>query len=386
MIPAVSPDRPARRSVAVFLNHSLDVEAWRARHEDGTTLDATPYGYALAEEWFDVRWARSHPESAVTRRLRIALAGRLGFDLVHAVRNRRMLFAADVVWTHTESEHLAVALLQRLVPRYRRTRLLAQTIWMWDRWSGFGRPRRALYAWLLRRETVEATHSPLNLETSRRLVPGRRVVLVPFGTQPLHVTEAPSASDDEDWDVVAPGNDEHRDWATLAETAALRPGLRFWVASSSRRARELDWPANVRVERVADADAYTRLMARAAVCVVPLKPNLHASGMTTCMEASSVGTPLVIGGDGGLAAIIGPGPRYVPAADATALADAIDLVVADRASGRSPAVPDLAGRGLTQRDYVTRYALLTDMACGDRPWSDRASELAPQQRDAPPQE
>lgn len=375
----------SRRRVAVFLKHSLDVDQWRERHRAGETLDATPYGYELAEQWFDMSWARSHRESPWMSRVRVGVANRLGFDIVHAVRNRRVLFAADMIWTHTESEHLAVALLQRLVPRYRRTKLLAQSIWLWDRWPAQSRARRMFHAWLLRQETLEATHSPVNLQASREWVPGRRVVLVPFGSQTLHprsvVTD--STDDDGDVDVVAPGNDEHRDWSTLADVARMRPSVRFWVASSSQGARAQDWPANVRVERLADAGGYTRLMSRAKVCVVALKDNRHASGMTTCIEASSVSTPLVIAGDGGLRTVIGPGPQYVEQGDAAGIAGAIDRVLGDHGAGREAAVPDLRSRGLTQRDYVTRYAVITDMACGDRPWSEEASGLVPQHRSAP---
>ena len=313
------------------------------------------------------------------RRWRIALAGRLGFDLVHAWRNRKLLFAADAVWTHTEVEHLAVAFLQRLVPRYRRTHVLAQTIWLWDRWPELGRTRRRLYAWLLREQTVECTHSPLNLAVSRATVPERRVVLVPFGTQGLAALASHPEDIASDWDVVAPGNDQHRDWSTLAEVARRRPNLRFWVATGSASARAVAWPENAHVARVPDSSSYANLLANAAVCVLPLKPNLHASGMTTTLEASSVATPVVIAGDGGLNAILGPGPRFVPTGDPAALASAIDQVLAGEPTGRA-SIPDVVDRGLTQHDYVTRYALITDMMCRDRPWDDHVSALAPQTR------
>ena len=121
------------------------------------------------------------------------------------------------------------------------------------------------------------------------------------------------------------------------------------------------------------------LLANAAVCVLALKPNVHVSGMTTTLEAASVATPLVVAGDGGLSAILGPGPRFVPAGDPAAVALAIDQVLAAGAADRR-SIPDVVGRGLTQRDYVTRYALITDMLCGDSPWSDSVSALSPQTR------
>lgn len=381
MLPMTDPGPPHRRRVAVLLNHSQDPATWEARYLEGEATDTTPYGYGLAAEWFDLTWARSHEESARVRRWRIALAGRLGFDLVHAWRNRRVLFAADVVWTHTEVEHLAVSLLRRLVPRYRRTHVLAQTIWLWDRWPEFGAVRRRAYAWLLESSAVEGLHSPLNLAMSRHTVPGRRVMLIPFGT--TRVTDrvsAPPEGAPREWDVVAPGNDQHRDWATLAEVARRRPGLRFWVATGAASARAVAWPENARVARSTDTATYATALADAGVCVLALKPNLHVSGMTTALEATSVATPLVVAGDGGLRSVLGPGPRFVDPGDVEALAQAIDEVLA---TAGAAAVPDVAQRGLTQRDYVVRYAVLTDMICGDRPWSDDVSALAPQTREGP---
>ena len=370
--------QPPRRRVAVLLNHSQDPASWRERHRLGETMDATPYGYEYGERWFDMSWALSHTESKRARALRIQLAGRLGFDLIHVWRNRHTLFTADAVWTHTEREHMAVALWQRLVPRFRRPKLLAQTIWLWDNWSSMSPPRRAFYRWLLRAETVEATHSGVNLSTSRTAVAGRRVILVPFGTRTLSDDGPPSGSGGDRWDVVAPGNDEHRDWSTLAEASRMLPDVRVWVASSTPAARRESWPANVRCERVGNAREYAHLLARSRVCVVPLRPNQHASGMTTCIEASSVGTPLVIGGDGGLREIIGQGPTYVNAGDPAALAAAITEALNRQACGVVPQVPDIEARGLSQRDYVTRYALITYMMCGDLEWSDTPSALIPQ--------
>lgn len=371
-----------RHRVAILLNHGQDPCAWGERYLAGDAIDSTPYGYGLAEEWFDLTWAKSHQESRRVRRWRIALAGRLGFDVVHAWRNRGVLFSADVVWTHTEVEHLALSLLQRLVPSYRHTHVLAQTIWLWDRWPELNWIKCRLYAWLLRRQAVECVHSPMNLAASRVSVPGRRVVLVPFGTHGLEELLSFVHEDATACDVVAPGNDRHRDWCTLAEVARRRPNLRFHVAADSAKVRGVSWPENAHVSRVADSTAYAALLARAGVCVLALEPNLHASGMTTALEAASVATPVVVAGDGGLRTILGRGPRFVHGGDPDALAAAID---AELCAGpeSEPSIPEVANRGLTQRDYVTRYALITDMLCRDRPWDDRVSHLSPQARDDP---
>jgi hypothetical protein len=134
--------------------------------------DLTPYGYDLAGDRFDMVWSVAAPEGRLGRALRVRIANALGFDLVHAWRNRTLLFRADVIWTHTEREHLAVALLQRFRRRSRRVPVLAQSVWLWDAWQTWGAPRRALVGWLLRTHPVEAVHSARNRDVSRRAVPG----------------------------------------------------------------------------------------------------------------------------------------------------------------------------------------------------------------------
>ncbi|GII99187.1 glycosyltransferase group 1 protein [Sediminihabitans luteus] len=363
-------DHPAR--VVVVLAHEQDPERWRVRHDAGEVADATPYGYDTAASWFDLRWAASHPEGPVVRRIRSRIALLLGFDLLHVWRNRRLVRESDVVWTHTEREHLAVAALLVLRRRDRRPRVLAQSVWLWDRWPTFGAVRRAVLARLLRRQDVEVVHSTLNRADSEQAVPGRLVVSVPFGTTPPRAAHAEQGAE-----VVAVGNDTHRDWQTLAEAAGRLPAHRFRVVTTASRARQIAWPANVTVQGARSRDEIERIYAAATVAVVPLRENRHASGSTACVEARAAGLSLVVSRTGGIEPYAGPEARIVVPGDGAALADAIrDALAAERDADRAVRGDGgVVAQGLTQADYVRRYVLVTQFLLGDRPWPDDATAL-----------
>jgi glycosyltransferase involved in cell wall biosynthesis len=367
----MTSDRPR---VAILLGVGQDPEAWRRRHARGETLDETPYGYERAVRWFDLVWARSTEGSRPVERVGAALAGRLGFDLLHAWRNRKVLFTADVIWTHTEREHLAVALLQRFRLGRRRVPVLAQSVWLWDEWPGYGRLRRSLVAWLLRSHPVELVHSALNAAASREHVPGRLVLQVPFGTQGVGRAEAPPARADRPV-VLALGNDRHRDWDLLAAVADALPDLDFVVASSSRRARAAPWGANVVVTPLVGAARLREAYARADAVVLPLGRNLHASGATTAIEAMTAGRPLVVSRAGGIDDYVDGLASMVGTGDVRGFVEATNAAVAGDAPGDGPAV--VAARGLTQQDYVRRYALVTRALLGRGPWGPEISAFAP---------
>ena len=60
---------------------------------------------------FALNYAQDTSESAPVRFMRRGLKAALGFDFIHAWRNRHAILQSDVIWTHTEQEHLAVALV-----------------------------------------------------------------------------------------------------------------------------------------------------------------------------------------------------------------------------------------------------------------------------------
>ena len=363
----------AKPRVAVHLHAGQDPVVWAERHAQGLTLDLTPYGYERAANEFELVWSRFHPETRIRGALRRRLTNWLGFDLLHAWRNRRLILGSDAVWTHTEREHLAVAAIQLF--RRSRVPVVAQSVWLWDAWASYGALRRRLVAMLLRTHPVELVHSRLNRSDSLAAVPGRRVLLVPFGSASAgRSPSAPGPSRGRPL-VLAVGNDRDRDWPLLAEVAATVAEADFRVASSSPAARAQQWPGNVVVGPVVTVHELGELYATATVVTLPLRLNRHASGTTGCVEALAAGARIVATDAGGLDDYLGSAGRLVAAGDAGAFAAAVRAGL--RAEFPSAPVETVAARGLTQADYVQRYIAVTAALLGLADWDPAISQFAP---------
>ena len=154
---------PERIRVFVFLGHGFGA-SW-SRGELPGINEQLPYGYYHASDnGCVVKYSLDAEESRVTRFLRLSMRRLVGFDLLHAWRNRQSLCDADVVWTHTELEHLAVLVLWRSIPRNRRPKLIAQCIWLFDKWDRLPAHKRWLYSKLLSQTNVLTLQSSENLE------------------------------------------------------------------------------------------------------------------------------------------------------------------------------------------------------------------------------
>ncbi|MET0781284.1 MAG: glycosyltransferase [Microbacterium sp.] len=368
------------RRIAIIVRFGLDPRQWAQRHARGELVDQTPYAYHHAEEWFAVDWSQDHAEGRAARWWRTAVRRLLGFDFVHVWRNRRIIEQADAIWTHTEREHLAVALLKALGPRRYRAVSIAQSVWLWDLWPNMSGLRSSLFRRLLRRHAVEVVLSRVNRDASRAAVPGRVVVRVPFGTHfaaPAGSDATPAAPPR----VLVVGNDRHRDWGLLAEVTSLVPELDFDIISLSEDARSRQWPRNVELRSVSQTQVLAAY-AESTLVALPLRENRHASGCTVAIECISAGIPLVVSDAGGIDEYVrGADAELVPIGDAGAFADALRRrVVASSARVTSSA----ADRGLSERDYVARLALLTSALLDGMPIppSVEAFERVPEPRGA----
>lgn len=348
------------RRVAIIVRFGLNPQRWAERHAQGEVVDQTPYAYHLAERWFALDWSSDHEESSVARWWRLSIRRVLGFDFVHVWRNRGIIRTADAVWTHTEREHLAVAMLKALAPRRYRAVSVAQSVWLWDSWPDMSRARAAFLRLLLRRHAVEVVLSRVNRDISRAAVPGRNVVRVPFGTH--FASPAPAGAVLRlPPRVLVVGNDRHRDWELLAEVAALVPEADFDIISLSEDARSRQWPGNVEVRSVPQARVLAAY-ADSTLVALPLRHNRHASGCTVAIEAISAGIPLIVSDAGGIDEYVADAEAdLVPVGDAAAFAEAVRRRLRASGSDRTPSTT-AAERGLSERDYIERLALLTHAA------------------------
>jgi glycosyltransferase involved in cell wall biosynthesis len=295
--------------------------------------------------------------------MRLGARALFGFDFVHAWRNRRGIGRAEIVWTHTESQYLAVLLLFQARRRARRPKLIAQSVWLFDRWNRWFLPRRFFYAWLMRQADVLTVHSPENLERARELFPMCRSEIVPFGirTEPIRSREprkphCPIR-------VLSLGNDRHRDWMTLVdaikgwEQCELRLVSRQIPRALVRGAR------NVEVVCPSTNDELMALYEWADIVALAIKPNLHASGITVVEEATVCGVPVICTDTGGLRAYFSDDQvKYVPPCQPEALRRQIASFAQDDdvgASMVSQARERMFLAGLSSRDFARRHAKLS---------------------------
>lgn len=354
--------------VFVHLAHDKDVDRWRAARAAGSLIginDDTPYGYGRAAAMgCRVTFSRSRPEGGFARLVRLGVRAITGFDLIHAWHQRAAMRAADVVWTHTESQFLGVAAVLGPGPL-----LIGQSVWLFDRWAALTGLRRAWFRRLIRRVDILTTLSSENAAIARAAFPAKRVDFIPFGI-PSEARRVPVARPAAPIRVLALGNDRHRDWATLIAAARGHDDIEVVIFSATIDRKLLAGVANVTVGKLttnADLDAE---MARATVMCVPLSPNHHASGITVVEEAVLMGVPVIATDIGGLRGYFDDTHvRYVPVGDAAALRTAIRAVAGDpsgSAAMAQRAQERLLAAGLDAEGYVARHVVLSRDALAGR--------------------
>jgi glycosyltransferase involved in cell wall biosynthesis len=290
--------------VFVHLAYGFAPATWRRRIESGHLLginDCPAYGYARAESWgCSVVYSEDPRLGFLSKALRLLLRIILGFDFYHAWANRKNILSSDVIWTHTESQSLAILALFFLRSSKESTpRLIAQTIWLLDKWEQLTPVHRYLYRKLLSRADILTFHSPLNLVKAKRLFPNQDCRLVKFGIRSDQIISR-------DYRVTYPirilsiGNDIHRDWNALIDTFGGWAEFEVRIVTRSPRARSARKHRNITVIQVDRNDALMQLYKWANLLVVLLKENLHASGITVIQEGFSMGLPVIASNEGGL--------------------------------------------------------------------------------------
>jgi hypothetical protein len=224
--------------VFVLLPTHLDAVLWRRRYELGEVPDIVPYGYHhAADAGCEVRFSRPTPiDKGPFGLLRRVLNRLLGCDLIHAFNNRAEFVRSqcDVVWTHTEYEHLAVRLIELLsLGRIKAAPMISQSVWLMDRWSTYSALRRLAYRRLLRKSEVLTFLSPCNAEATRKCHFGLPVEIVPFGiSQDSFPVGCPrDTPTNMPLRVFSLGNDVHRDWETFAAAFGDQSDFEVRVAS-----------------------------------------------------------------------------------------------------------------------------------------------------------
>ncbi|WP_407569947.1 glycosyltransferase [Deinococcus altitudinis] len=354
------------RQVFVHLAEGQDAVRWRARYERGEVPDAVPYGYHHAEsETLKLAYSSDAPESGAGRLIRKGLTRLLGFDLIHAWRHREQFRQADVVWTHTEREHLAVAAVLQTMSARERPRLLAQSVWLMDRWDSLGTAKQVLYRLLLGTADVLTFHSGVNAQRARALKLNTDIRVVPFGistdsfpVRPVQQGREPSGV----LNLLALGNDMHRDWPILLAAVAGEPTRQLRVLTA--KLSPASSTANVQIGAAKSHAEIVSAYEAADVVAVPLTANQHASGFTVVLEAVQMGKPVVVTRTGGLDAYFGDDDvTFVPVGDEAAWRAAVADIAAHYGHYLDKAVHaqrTVAEKELTTAGYAARHARITE--------------------------
>ena len=327
------PDAASTQNLRVFVHlaHNKDARRWREDRAAGRLVgvnDETPNGYGRANQMgAHVGFSHSASESPPAKFVRLAMRAALGFDLAHAFKQRKAMADADIIWTHTESQYLAVAALKAL--GLVRAPLLGQSVWLMDRWPRFSAPRRALIHRLMREVDLLTFHSPLNLARANEVFADRRACIVPYGI-PTDAVTKPRLREGLPLRVLAIGNDGDRDWPTLIAAVAAAPEMELRILSGSVNKRLARGSPNIRIGRARTQGELLEAFEQATVACVPLKPNLHASGITVLQEAVLAGLPAVASDAGGLDAYFARDEiTFVPPGDVEALRAALRKLAGD---------------------------------------------------------
>ena len=317
------------------------------------------YGYHHAEsDAFSLTYSQDAREGKPVRLMRRALKALLGFDFIHTWRNRAEMLRSDVIWTHTEQEWLAAALMLLLSGRKAGAGasplLLAQSVWLLDKWPSYGILRSSLYRKLMTRADQLTTLASENAELCERYF-GRdaRPLLYGLNTRDFPVNMPTQWSPHTPIRIAAIGNDRDRDWETLIKAFGNDPRYTVKLATRRRIPASLRAP-NVEIALFSGIRKQHELYDWADVIVVPLRPNSHASGITVMLEAAAVGKPMVATNVGALLDYFpADEAAYIPPFDPQALRDTVDRLAAapDEALRQAQA----AAAGLLSRDLTTQH-------------------------------
>ncbi len=349
----------------VHVAYGYDSVKWQKNWREGKVLglnEEFPYGYHRAAEYgASVVYSTDHAEGRLQKLLRYGIRGLLGFDFVHAWRNRKDVLRADVIWTHTESQSLAILALLAIITPKTRPRLIGQVVWLIDEWPRLSVFRKALYRWLLKDADILTFHSPLNVDAAKALFPGTRIEFVKFGINTDYPTLPRPDSPGEKIRVLSVGNDRHRDWATLINAAKGADDIEFRLLTTTYKLRgEHD---NVAVIRVNSNEELFAQFEWADMLVLPLKPNLHASGITVIEEATILGVPVIATNAGGLDAYFREGEvHYIGPSDQVAMRNAIRRLAANPLLCRSlvaNAKRRMKDAAISSRDYAKHHVELS---------------------------
>jgi glycosyltransferase involved in cell wall biosynthesis len=348
----------------VHLAYGFDALKWQKNWHNGKLLglnEEFPYGYQYATKFgASVIHSKDYPEGRFQKLVRYGFRWLSGFDGFHAWYNRDEILNADVVWTHTESQSLAILFLF-LISNRPAPKIIAQMVWLMDEWPRLGPLKRALYKKLLRKADILTFLSPLNTREASRIFPGKRTEFVKFGINTDYAAPQSARTEKTKIRVLSVGNDRHRDWQTLIDAVSGTDDIEVRLVTTTYKLNsEYD---NISVVKVNLNPDLLALYEWADMLVLPLKPNLHASGITVVEEAVILGVPVICSNVGGMESYFtGQEVLYVDPSDAKQIQTAIRRLAADAQLQKDLVANSkrrLVEGGLDSKSFVKRHVELS---------------------------
>lgn len=286
--------------VHVQLPPGLSLEDWYNKFEKGQILglnEESPYGYKRIENYgHEITFSNSSGNSVFSRVIRKIS----GLNLIGALKNKGKIFQADIVWTHLETDTFAVAFLSLFSKK--KIYILGQSVWLIDQWKSYPFYKKYLYKRLVERIDVLTFHSPLNCLRAKEIFSRSRIEIVKFGIPSESKIPVRSSQQRKSTilNLVSVGNDIHRDWLSIINLVENRETLSLSILSTSIDVNLIQNSHNVSIKKFYKNEDYLSFLSSCDVMLVPLKRNLHASGLTAIQEAILLGIPVVVTNVGGL--------------------------------------------------------------------------------------
>jgi glycosyltransferase involved in cell wall biosynthesis len=350
-------------NVFVHMCYGFGARTWNDKYRSGRLIGINePYAYGFqraAEHGCNATYSDDKKENPIEKLFRLGLRVILQFDIVHAWRNRKGILASDVVWTFTDSQSLALLALLWILNSARKPKVIAQSTYLFDRWSTLSPLHRWLFGKLLRRADRLAVLSPGDIPVARRIAPNVRVELFYFGINTDRKVAPRPRKASHPIRLLSAGNDARRDWNTLFDAVKNWDKCEIRIMSQRIHPQLFADARNVDVLTLPSNKELFKLYEWADLVVLAIKPNIHTSGLTVIEEAALLGVPVICSDAGHLKAYFSEDEiKYVPPGDPEALRRAILELAADdeeRLALAKRAQARMGPDGLSSHAYVKQF-------------------------------
>jgi len=289
--------------VHVQLPYGLDATKTEQQFHQGLCPDRVAYGFHHAEGLCEgVTYSVDAPESWIQSLVRKILFKALGFDVMHAWRNRARIDRADIIWTMLECDYLAVLLIFALRPWVKTKPVIAQNVWLFNDIMKMGPIRRFLYMALAARATILTTHSRTYIEIMRTYLPKSDIRLMLFGISRdafFGGTDRPRRNSDGPIRLFSAGNDRTRDWKTLLDAFGNDERFCLTIVCDWVGDEYLKKYRNLELIRRPSMARFRQLYRDADFVIVSMVDNAY-SGITVALESVALGVPVVSSRTGGV--------------------------------------------------------------------------------------